>query len=249
MSLATTWAAPASAAAMATSPGPGGEVEHPAAGDQLGMVEQVAGQGLAAGPGGGPVRRRQGVPGRRLHPGPPDDRVLGQVQPHLGHERGRHQPEPVQAGAGRVDLPLQLGQRVGCGIPHRRKHAPGPGPGRLSRAARRVHPATRHGTSGQRIAASGRLLSGQVRGDHRPSGRGSPALNRERLHGNRHGQVVQLGKGLRLHRAGRRRRRTSSSTTRPSPRSGYRELNEGQKVEFEVTQGQKGPQADNVRPM
>jgi cold shock protein len=30
---------------------------------------------------------------------------------------------------------------------------------------------------------------------------------------------------------------------------GYRELNEGQKVEFEVTQGQKGPQADNVRPM
>jgi CspA family cold shock protein len=28
---------------------------------------------------------------------------------------------------------------------------------------------------------------------------------------------------------------------------GYRELTEGQKVEFEVTQGQKGPQADNVR--
>jgi CspA family cold shock protein len=30
---------------------------------------------------------------------------------------------------------------------------------------------------------------------------------------------------------------------------GYRELNEGQKVEFEVTQGQKGPQADNVRAL
>jgi len=27
---------------------------------------------------------------------------------------------------------------------------------------------------------------------------------------------------------------------------GYRELNEGQKVEFDVTQGQKGPQAENI---
>ena len=30
---------------------------------------------------------------------------------------------------------------------------------------------------------------------------------------------------------------------------GYRELNEGQKVEFDVTQGQKGPQAENIRPL
>ncbi len=30
---------------------------------------------------------------------------------------------------------------------------------------------------------------------------------------------------------------------------GYRELAENQKVEFEVTQGQKGPQAANVRPI
>jgi len=28
--------------------------------------------------------------------------------------------------------------------------------------------------------------------------------------------------------------------------SGYRSLDEGQKVEFEVTQGQKGPQASNI---
>jgi cold shock protein len=30
---------------------------------------------------------------------------------------------------------------------------------------------------------------------------------------------------------------------------GYRSLDESQRVEFEVSQGQKGPQADNVRPI
>ncbi|MFF7857459.1 cold shock domain-containing protein [Streptomyces sp. NPDC007904] len=28
---------------------------------------------------------------------------------------------------------------------------------------------------------------------------------------------------------------------------GYRELQEGQTVEFDITQGQKGPQAENIR--
>jgi CspA family cold shock protein len=31
--------------------------------------------------------------------------------------------------------------------------------------------------------------------------------------------------------------------------TGYRNLEENQKVEYEVTQGQKGPQAANVRPV
>jgi cold shock protein len=31
--------------------------------------------------------------------------------------------------------------------------------------------------------------------------------------------------------------------------SGYRSLDENQKVEFEVKQGPKGPQADNIRPL
>ncbi|HTL23011.1 MAG TPA: cold-shock protein [Mycobacteriales bacterium] len=30
---------------------------------------------------------------------------------------------------------------------------------------------------------------------------------------------------------------------------GYRSLDEDQAVEFEITQGQKGPQADQVRPL
>ncbi|NKX52598.1 cold-shock protein [Arthrobacter deserti] len=30
---------------------------------------------------------------------------------------------------------------------------------------------------------------------------------------------------------------------------GYRSLDEGQKAEFEITQGQKGPQAETIRPL
>ncbi|MBA3489484.1 MAG: cold-shock protein [Longispora sp.] len=31
--------------------------------------------------------------------------------------------------------------------------------------------------------------------------------------------------------------------------SGYRSLDENQRVEFDITQGQKGPQAENIRPI
>jgi cold shock protein len=31
--------------------------------------------------------------------------------------------------------------------------------------------------------------------------------------------------------------------------NGYRSLEENQRVEFDVTQGAKGPQADNIRPI
>ena len=87
-----------------------------------------------------------------------------------------------------------------------------------------------------------------VQGDHRPRSRCSLALNRERRMAT--GTVKwfnsEKGFGFIEQDGGGPDVFVHYSAIQSS---GYRELNEGQKVEFEVTQGQKGPQADNVRPM
>jgi hypothetical protein len=57
--------------------------------------------------------------------------------------------------------------------------------------------------------------------------------------------VVQQREGLRLHRRGRRPGRVRPLLGHPS--DGYRSLDENQRVEFDVVQGPKGPQADGVR--
>ena len=57
--------------------------------------------------------------------------------------------------------------------------------------------------------------------------------------------MVQQREGLRLHRRGR----GADVFVHYSAiqMDGYRSLEEGQRVEFEISQGQKGPQADAVR--
>ncbi|CAM5238226.1 Cold shock protein ScoF OS=Streptomyces fumanus OX=67302 GN=scoF PE=4 SV=1 [Streptomyces fumanus] len=59
--------------------------------------------------------------------------------------------------------------------------------------------------------------------------------------------MVQLGKGLRLHRAGRGGPDVFAHYSNING-NGYRELQEGQAVTFDITQGQKGPQAENITP-
>jgi len=54
-------------------------------------------------------------------------------------------------------------------------------------------------------------------------------------------------KGLRISSLQTAAARTCSSITPPSRWRGFRSLAEGQKVEYEVTEGPKGPQAANVR--
>ncbi|BBJ45064.1 hypothetical protein GCM10017744_078550 [Streptomyces antimycoticus] len=59
--------------------------------------------------------------------------------------------------------------------------------------------------------------------------------------------MVQRGERLRLHRPGRRRRGRLARYSAINS-SGFRELQEGQAVTFDITQGQKGPQAENINP-
>jgi CspA family cold shock protein len=57
--------------------------------------------------------------------------------------------------------------------------------------------------------------------------------------------VVQLGEGLRLHSPGGGGPDVFAHYSNIQG-NGYRELTEGESVTFDVTQGQKGPQAENI---
>jgi CspA family cold shock protein len=57
--------------------------------------------------------------------------------------------------------------------------------------------------------------------------------------------VVQRGEGLRLHRPDGGGQDVFAHYSAINS-SGFRELQEGQTVTFDVTQGQKGPQAENI---
>ena len=60
-------------------------------------------------------------------------------------------------------------------------------------------------------------------------------------------EVVQRRQGLRLHRPESGEDVFVHFSAIQS--TGYRSLDEGQTVEFDITQGQRGPQAANVRPL
>jgi hypothetical protein len=69
----------------------GGEIERRATGHQRRVIEQVAGQGLAARPRERPERRRLLGAGL-LGPLPELDRLVGLEERDLGNERNRRQP-------------------------------------------------------------------------------------------------------------------------------------------------------------
>ena len=66
-------------------------------------------------------------------------------------------------------------------------------------------------------------------------------------HGHRHRQVVQRGKGFGFIEQDGGGADVFAHYSNIAAQ-GYRELREGQKVSFDVTQGQKGPQAENIVP-
>ena len=69
---------------------------------------------------------------------------------------------------------------------------------------------------------------------------------REQLHGSGHRQVVQRREGLRLHLPVDGGGADVFVHYSAINGAGFRTLDEGQRVEFEIGQGQKGPQAENV---
>src|SRR5690606_5859122 len=91
----------------ADQPGAGGEVEHSGAPHDLGMVENVAGEALAAGPGEGPVGRWQADLGQLLLGLQPEIvRLVGEMEADFGNVwRGdqRRVGEDEGFGAGGVE--------------------------------------------------------------------------------------------------------------------------------------------------
>jgi len=63
----------------------------------------------------------------------------------------------------------------------------------------------------------------------------------------RHREVVRRGQGLRFHHARRWRQGPVRHFREIKGDAGFKTLVERQHVQFEVTQGQKGPQASNIR--
>ena len=61
--------------------------------------------------------------------------------------------------------------------------------------------------------------------------------------------MVQRRKGLRLHRADDGGADVFAHYSAIATAAATAALDENQKVEFDVTQGQKGPQAENIRPL
>ena len=87
-----------------------------------------------------------------------------------------------------------------------------------------------------------------ARDDRPPPRRPVPGPPRERrLAG--HGAVLQRREGLRVHRARRGRGRRLRALLRDVDDGGYRSLDEGQRVEYSASPGQRGLQADSVQPL